>query len=61
MRNKSLYGIGFGLLLYCVSTFSNVPNVHAYRTPEYTYNLGGLPISCSIYSDQASLTGIHAA
>ena len=55
-----LYRMWFGLMLCCVSTFAYVPSVHAYRTPEYTYNLGGLPISCSIYSDQASLAGIHA-
>ena len=29
------------------------------RVPTFTYNLGGMPISCSIYRNQASLNGIH--
>ncbi len=50
----------FATLICCVYLIAYMPYTYAYRTPEYTYNLGGLPISCSIYSDQASLAGIHA-
>ena len=59
MRESFFFRVICGLLL-CVSMLIAVPSGHAYRTPEYTYSLGGLPISCSIYSDQASLAGIHA-
>ena len=31
-----------------------------HRVPTFTYNLGGMPISCSVYRNQISLNGIHA-
>lgn len=60
MRDNLLCGVRCGLLLLCISMLIAVPSAHAFRTPEFTYNLGGMPISCSIYSDQASLADIHA-
>ena len=59
MRAKINYPILY-MLLFAVFMLTTMPCTHAFRTPDYTYNLGGLPISCSIYSDQASLGGIHA-
>ena len=47
------------LLLICISLIAVTSFTDANRKPEITTSLGGLPISCSIYSDQASLAGIH--
>ncbi len=45
--------------LCCISAVCfQCSEVLANRKPEFTHNLGGMPISCSIYSDQVALNGI---
>ena len=46
-------------LLICIFMLIITNCVAANRKPEFTHNLGGSPISCSIYNDQASLAGIR--
>ena len=46
-------------LLISLLMLINLSSVSAYRNPVFTNNLGAMPISCSIYSDQAGVNGIH--
>ena len=50
-----------GLLVGLVVGLSvgSMNEADAYREPEFTTNLGGLPISCSIYPEQAGIGNIH--
>ena len=51
--------------MYCEETairfcFSCIASVCLARRPvEYSYNFGAIPISCSIYAEQAGVAGIH--
>ena len=40
-------------------SFGSMNEVSAYREPEFTTNLGGLPISCSVYAEQVGIGSIH--
>jgi len=46
-------------LLICIFLLVITNYAGANRKPEFMHNLGGSPISCSIYNDQASLAGIR--
>ncbi len=45
-------------VLFCAVCVSSIGL--ARRPVEYSYNFGAIPISCSIYAEQAGLAGIHA-
>ena len=49
---KKIAAIGF-----CFSCIASV--CLARRPVEYSYNFGAIPISCSIYAEQAGVAGIH--
>ncbi len=36
----------------------NCPYIYANKTPTFTNNLGGMPISCSVYEKQVAVNGI---
>ncbi len=40
-------------------SFGSMNEVSAYREPAFTTNLGGLPISCSVYAEQVGIGSIH--
>lgn len=44
-------------VLFCAVCVSSIGL--ARRPVEYSYNFGAIPISCSIYAEQAGLAGIH--
>lgn len=55
--SKKIAGLTAGLMLGIALVGTN--EVSAYREPKFTVNLGGLPISCSIYAEQAGIGNIH--
>lgn len=40
-------------------SFGSMNEVSAYREPKFTTNLGGMPISCSVYAEQVGIGSIH--
>lgn len=59
-RKMKQFALGTCLCLTmigCTAVFT--PSALAYREPVFTTNLGGTPISCSIYSEQAALHGVY--
>ena len=57
-KNFGTYLVRLFTLLCVYALCFPCSDVWANRKPEFTQNLGGMPISCSIYRDQASLNGI---
>ena len=60
MRNNVLYHIMI-FFVACCFIFSLPTLSHANKIPEFRTNLGGLPISCSIYSDQATINNVKSS
>ena len=60
MRNNVLYHIMI-FFIACCFIFSLPTLSHANKIPEFRTNLGGLPISCSIYSDQATINNVKSS
>lgn len=55
---KTVWGLCIGLAVaFCMPI--SLPAAMAARDPVFTSNLGGTPISCSIYSEQAAVDGVH--
>lgn len=46
------------IILFTLLFIIHAPYTHANRTPIITSNLGGMPISCSIYEKQVTVNGI---
>ena len=55
--SRKITGLIAGLMIGL--SFWSMNEANAYREPEFTTNLGGLPISCSIYAEQARIGNIH--
>lgn len=55
--SRKIAGLLVGLVVGL--SFGSMNEADAYREPEFTTNLGGLPISCSIYPEQAGIGNIH--
>ena len=55
--SRKIAGLVAGLILGL--SFGSMNEVSAYREPAFTTNLGGLPISCSVYAEQVGIGSIH--
>lgn len=55
---KVVWGFCLGMAMAsCMSV--SLPSAMAAREPAFTSNLGGTPISCSVYAEQVALDGVH--
>lgn len=55
---KIVWGLCLGMAMAsCMSV--SLPSAMAAREPVFTSNLGGTPISCSVYAEQVAIDGVH--